>query len=184
MSRQDEEGGVCLLCSTVTNTWSHQRKRRRLKERLRSIRGERGLTGDQTTGGKEEKMIGLPPEEEGPLATSRSSEKDVLDQFQALCVPCSIKFECSILINNSNRSRKDSPTTSKRLRMEMDDISFATEISLGESGGRLPQNYSDECVTVSLEWVSGENKDHLHQIMQYLKNNIDDNLKDDQPQNT
>ena len=80
-----------MKCTASTNTWSHQRKRKRINQRLAEVQKNNESQAPNTTG---DGCI----TEEGHC----SMEKDLLHQLELLSVPCSVAFGCSISLLTNN----------------------------------------------------------------------------------
>ena len=140
---------VRLSCKATRNTWSHQRKRRRLKLRLAKL--------------SQQATLDPSPKDGSPITveTERTVEprqelESLASQLEELSTPCRMEFQLTVSVGEgaSNRSSPEPPPT-KRMKE-------AAEAS----------SSSDRCVMATLELVRGDAPDQLHQIVQYLKNQL------------
>lgn len=127
--------GSTMMCTATINTWSHQRKRKRLKQQLKDLL-KKDYKSSQPADISESKQ--------------RPSEKDINEQLEALNVSCYVKFTCSVSLAETEEDGKGD----KR--------------SMGETDNeREPQQ-----VVLCLEYLEGSERDHVHQLMQYIHNSI------------
>ena len=136
-----------LTCTASKNTWSHQRKRRRLKQRLEELKKDSAATSNELSGDpSQQKDRGKPV-----------TENELLQELEQMLIPCSIVFSCCVSIEEYSSTDKTAiGAVSKRTLNDSSDSS---------SG-------SDSCIVLSMEWLEGSDRDHLHQIVQYFHNNI------------
>lgn len=165
MGEDSVGGGVCdriiVKCRAGKVTWTHQRKKRRLQEKLESHRLSEETEGTCNTFGKWSlewyHFMGLIGEHGGKSHGLSFDElqRQTEEEIEALCVPCNIEFICCIKLEEaaasaSTKRKKKKGTRSKR----------ETEAS-------------KEVVVLELELVQGdESRDSLHQIMQYIQNRM------------
>ena len=100
-----------------------------------------------------------PPEQVAGCSESQGSAgQHIWHQIEALNRPCYVQFGCTALLSSSGQQDKDglSVPASKRARL-VETTATA-------------QNPSEETVELVFEWIQGDDKDLLHQIVQYLKN--------------
>lgn len=86
---------------------------------------------------------------------STREQQDIWQQIEALNSPCYARFSC-----NACLSARDKPSISppgKKAKLKMEPTADDDE---------------DSAVLLTFEWIQGDNKDILHQIVQYLKNTI------------
>lgn len=87
-------------------------------------------------------------------------EGKALSELEALSTPCHMEFTCTIVSgchdNNPSPKRRKSndPLPQKKRKLSTDKA----EETVG--------------VFIEFEWVEGEDKDLLHQIIQYLSNKV------------
>ena len=170
---------VSLSCKAVVNTWSHQRKRRRLRARLRQQEEEEEEEEDKgegrsvemqsqevTTATTKEEQIrndsnGEPSSvlkkgSPGLAQKQHSSRAELLSQLESLDTPCQLEFTSTVCVNTT---KEDLPSPQAK-RKKWDESGNG-----GESGDTL---------SLSLEWISGEDRDNLHQILQLIHNKLSD----------
>ena len=85
------------------------------------------------------------------------TEQDIWRQIEALDSPCYVRFSCSLVCVSGRREGGEgelSPSPKKRVRLS----SEREEVEGGER------------VVLEFEWIGGDSRDLLHQIVQYLKN--------------
>lgn len=85
---------------------------------------------------------------------SETEQEDIRQQIEALNSPCYAQFSCNACISTKDNPNISPPDKKAKLKMEptADD--------------------KDTAVLLTFEWIQGDNKDTLHQIVQYLKNTI------------
>ena len=86
---------------------------------------------------------------------STSEQQDIWRQIEALNSPCYAQFSC-----NACLSTRDKPSISplgKKTKLRMEPTA---------------DEEKDSAVLLTFEWIEGDNKDILHQIVQYLKNTV------------
>ena len=88
-------------------------------------------------------------------------DRDIWQQIEALNSPCFVEFRCSVSCGEGES------VPSKRVRVSGDGVRVSGD---GVRVGRR--------VSVEFEWISGEDRDLLHQIVQYLKNTTFQELRD------
>ena len=81
-------------------------------------------------------------------------DRDIWQQIEALNSPCFVEFRCSVSCGEGES------VPSKRVRVSGDGVRVGRRVS------------------VEFEWISGEDRDLLHQIVQYLKNTTFQELRD------
>ena len=116
------------------------------KETVHCTQAQRGKESRKSTG----QLI------EGNVESAGSEKRDVLQQIEALNSPCHLQFSCKACV-----------------------LPSATPQLMGEGGPSPPKKSKMEerqepmearSVLLSFEWIEGDSKDLLHQIVQYLKN--------------
>ena len=161
----------------MVNTWSHQRRRRRLQARLKQLGVEEENVTDEsesvdvqrempTARVKEEHGSG-DSNEEVPLSvlekgsTDQSAQQycskaELLSQLESLNKPCQLEFTSTIQLVTT---KEDLPPQAKRMKWE-----GSAKGGGGGGGGE------DGTLSLSLEWQCGEDRDNLHQILQLVHN--------------
>ena len=113
----------------------------------------------ELTGGAN-KLTRAPPEQVAGCSESLGSEQqNIWRQIEALDRPCYVQFSCMARLSSSTQQQdKDglSPPGSKRAKL-VETTAAA-------------HSPSEETVELIFEWIRGDDKDLLHQIVQYLKN--------------
>ncbi len=137
----------CLKCIASRNTWSHQRKRKRLKQRLEELKKDSAATSNELSGDSSQRE-----DREKPV-----TENELLQELERMSIPCSIVFSCCISIEEYSSMDKTAIGAVSRRKLNDTDSSVSS---------------SDGCVVLSMEWLEGSDRDHLHQILQYFQNNI------------
>lgn len=139
-----------MSCKAVRNTWSHQRKRRRLRLRLAKL-------SQQTGSGQSGEDVGPVTMATGQTAEPQEESQNLVGQLEELSAPCRMEFQLRVSIGEGapGRSSPEPPST-KRMKGE----------------GTEANSNSERCVMATLEFVSGDTPDQLHQIMQYFKNQL------------
>ena len=106
------------------------------------------------------KLTRAPPEQVAGCSESLGSEQqNIWRQIEALNRPCYVQFSCMARLSSSTQQQdKDglSPPGSKRARL-VETTAAA-------------HSPSEQTVELIFEWIQGDNKDLLHQIVQYLNN--------------
>ena len=108
---------------------------------------EQGSTCQQWSERKQPEVNKVPIE---ALKTSEDLQRLAMQEIESLCTPCNVEFECSVLLSIAEK-----PHGQRHKRPKL-----STETAMPES------------ISLSLEFIQGDNKDLLHQISQYLKNKI------------
>ena len=107
-----------------------------------------------------DKLTRAPPEQVAGCTESLGSElQHIWRQIEALNRPCYVQFSCMARLSSSTQQQdKDglSPPGGKRAKL-METTAAA-------------HSPSEETVELIFEWIQGDDKDLLHQIVQYLKN--------------
>ena len=86
-------------------------------------------------------------------ASLQSVEEDIWMKIEASKTPCYLQFTCTV---SNCEETHDSPSE-KQKKLEAE--------------GKETQKHSAPVVLI-FEWIQGDNKDLLHQIVQYLKNTM------------
>ena len=126
-------------------------------------------------------------------------KKTISEELDSLCPPCELEFKCSLLTESAvhdshyHETFEDNPVsdfnTEKRLRLDdkksmpvskrknfkalKSDANGQGTVTIRDSGkdAESAEGGASECqLFIEFEWTSGENKDLLHQVIQYLKN--------------
>ena len=106
------------------------------------------------------------PVERNSESRAGDEEQDIWRQIEALNSPCHVKFSCSITSMAGRGECVLSPKKRARLASE-------THVEEGEEEEEEEEEEEGrKSVLVEFEWISGDSRDLLHQIVQYLKNTI------------
>ncbi len=99
--------------------------------------------------------------EENPIIDEniRESEPKALSELEALSTPCHVRFICSLVSNSVSHEIEHSPKKKRKL-------------SPDEARKTVTRKAASFGMYAELEWVEGEDKDTLHQILQYLNNKL------------
>lgn len=161
------------------NTWSHQRRNRRAKHTMNQLLSCSGFTDKEESCNENLKI--------DASAVENCSEQNKSDGAIGHC-PCfrATTPDVENALNKLAEVRMSSPGSGKREYEEDDNESYyqnkKIKTAVGECKCHLNEFYlkallvirnENSEVTVELSWVEGiENREVLHQIMQYIKNNL------------
>ncbi len=88
-------------------------------------------------------------------------------ELEALSTLCTVKFTCSIISGNGDGEIEPSPKKKPKLNPGHSQKTPLLEAAaLSETGDNGTQ------LCVELKWVEGDDRDILHQILQYLSNRL------------
>ena len=155
------EAGV--QSSHITARDTEQREQRDISASSTVMRGTAVSEEDSTelaVGGS----AATGPVERNSESRAGDEEQDIWRQIEALNSPCHVKFSCSITSIAGRGECVLSPKKRARLASETHKEEGEEEEEEEEEGRKS--------VLVEFEWISGDSRDLLHQIVQYLKNTI------------
>ena len=94
--------------------------------------------------------------------TAKNVSQQSLDEIDPMSTPCRLGFQCSMVLGSTD----ELPCTQSKKRRKCDG---STEAVLTSGSGNRK---SGEGIILSFELIRGEDKDSLHQIVQYIKNKL------------
>lgn len=105
---------------------------------------------------------------EGAMESLGSERGIILQQIETLNTPCYIQFSCIVqTFTEESTSDVMSPSSLKKTRPTSPKN---TESHASETGGEGGPRDNNNNILLMFEWIEGDNKDLLHQIVQYIKN--------------
>ena len=121
---------------------------------------------------------------EGVSQSETQRNRDVWQQIEALNTPCCVEFSCSVSCEPQEGEEEESvlsPTKRAKLSTcelqegeEKESVLSPTSTKRAklstESGLTKGKEKDGGSVVIVFEWIRGDGRDLLHQIVQYLKN--------------
>ena len=100
-----------------------------------------------------------------PLQAKHVSRAELQSQLESLNTPCQLEFTATVCLTTPD----DCPPQTKKRKIDKSKNSREVDKKITISGNE--QNDKAR-LSLSLEWVSGDSRDHLHQILQLTHNKL------------
>lgn len=164
------------------NTWSHQRRKRREKQKIGELLHDSGIM-DKETSLKE--TVDSPSEDLKTDTSVPEGTSEQRNQKHCTC-PRATTPDVENALNKLAEVRMSSPGSCKREHEEDESEGYYQFKKLKTGAGECKCHHNEFFLkallvirkansetSVELSWVEGiENREFLHQIMQYIKNNL------------
>ena len=133
----------------------------------------RTVTESQNTGRHTSEPFEIATPIQTPLHESTDSTFEELRnqtelEVEALSPSCTVEFKCSLILERA-LSEQMSPTGAKKKRPgKLKHIKTDSTMSACEDEG------SDYVCSLEFEWIHSDDRDQLHQVVQYIRNKIEE----------